>query len=164
MTDTAATADTTDTSQVAGADNVDDQQNDDDTTGTVEDQDDDSEDRGGNSEAAKWRHKTRDAETERDTARSQLTAQREAVLAAAAAAKRVSPALVAKTVEIDELLDDNGVLDPAKAAEAIDEVIKTYGLPDMRPDGSGGKSREGGPKARGTGWGEIALGGARTQW
>ena len=156
----------------SGPDNGEDHQGDDagateQTGGERDDEQDgttEGEDRGGNSEAAKWRHKTREAETERDTARSQLTAQRQAVLAAAAAAKRVSPQLVAKTVEIDELLDDNGVLDPVKAAEAIDEVIKTYGLPDMRSDGSGGKSREGGPRTRGTGWGDIALGGARTQW
>ena len=131
--------------------------------GDGQEQDQDDEGRGGNSEAAKWRHKTREVEGERDTLRDQLTAQRKAVLAAAAAAKRVSPALVDKTVELDDLLDDNGLLDPARAAAAIDEVIKTYGLPDTRPDGSGGASRAGGTRSERAGWGSVLKGNTRTQ-
>ncbi|MBI5339020.1 MAG: hypothetical protein HZB45_15170 [Mycolicibacterium rufum] len=151
------------TNEHAEADELDTDADRDDDQDQDDDDGQDDEGRGGNSEAAKWRHKTREVESERDALRDQLTAQRRAVLAAAAAAKRVSPELVAKTVELDELLDENGLLDPARAVAAIDEVITTYGLPDRRPDGSGGKSREGGTKAERVGWGSVLRGNARTQ-
>lgn len=94
----------------------------------------------GNAEAAKYRRKLREAETERDTARQTVDASQRVLVEHLAGIARVRPAaLWASGVTLDQLRDDTGNIDPAKVTEAAEAAARNLGLSRTpRPDPSQG--------------------------
>lgn len=91
---------------------------------------------GGNSEAAKWRRRLRDAEAERDALTERLAGLQRAEaerLAGEHIAK--SSALWAAGVDLADLLTDEGQVDPEKVAAAAAQARDTLGVeaPRRRP-------------------------------
>lgn len=81
-------------------------------------------------EAAKYRRQLREVEGERDTLRAQLDAMRRAAVDAMADAAKVKPAaLWASGAQLDDLLDEAGVVDPAKVTAAIAAARTSLGIP-----------------------------------
>lgn len=109
----------------------------DDTPPTTDDQhpDDADEDDAGDvakarAQAAKYRARLRETETERDQLREQLAAQHRALIdwrSTTADRGSVDPALLdAAGLNIEELLDDNGHLDMGKVDEFIDSTATRF--------------------------------------
>ncbi len=82
-----------------------------------------------NGEAAKFRRQLRDAETERDGLRTQLDTIRRGEVERLAAATVARPGAIWKAgVELADVLDDNGRVDPAKVTEAVRAAAEQLGL------------------------------------
>lgn len=109
-----------------------------------------------NKEAAKYRRRLRDAETERDALAEQLTNMRRADAERLASQHLAKPAgLWAAGVEIADLLDDTGTIDPAKVTEAAKQAADALGLA-LPPPGNYA-AREGNNPA-------AAAGGRTSSW
>ncbi len=94
---------------------------------------------GGNAEAAKWRVKLREAETERDNLTSQLEAARRQIVTQAAGLGNAAP-LLFDGRDVGEFFTDDGSLDAGKVDEAAREVRDKYGLPNRpKPDPNQGR-------------------------
>lgn len=88
---------------------------------------------GPNAEAARYRRRLREAETERDALKEKVTALQRAQLEAAAADQGLKPeALWAAGVELGELVNDDGTIDPAKAASAVRAAGDKLGVWEAR--------------------------------
>ena len=84
-------------------------------------------------EAAKYRKALRDTEAQRDVLAEQVTALQRAEVERLASAKLAKPAGVwSAGATVDELLDDDGNVDPAKVDEAVAAAIATNGLEKKR--------------------------------
>lgn len=82
-----------------------------------------------NGEAAKYRARLRDAETERDGLRTQLDTIRRGEVERLAAATVARPESIWKAgVELADLLDGDGKVDPAKVTEAVRSAAESLGL------------------------------------
>ncbi|SUA02957.1 Uncharacterised protein [Mycolicibacterium fortuitum] len=89
--------------------------------------DGDQDDTGGNREAAKYRRKLRDTETERDTLRDRLTVLQRSEVERLVADRFRDPADVWRDgTQVDDLLDDGGDIDPAKVNTAATAVLKAH--------------------------------------
>lgn len=114
-----------------------------------------------NAEAARYRTQLRDAEAERDTLRGRVeTMQRAEVERLAADAKLTVPSAVWRAgVELADLLDDEGNLDPDKASDAITTARDTLGLAvrpgTPKPDPTLGGSGAEGDLGDGTSWADA---------
>ncbi|MED5813868.1 hypothetical protein VST63_16030 [Mycolicibacterium sp. 050232] len=87
----------------------------------------DQDDAGGNREAAKYRRRLRDTETERDTLRDRLTVLQRSEVERLVANRFRDPADVWRDgARVDDLLDDNGDIDPAKVNTAATAVLKAH--------------------------------------
>lgn len=85
-------------------------------------------------EAAKYRRKLRDTETERDQLREAITGMRRAEVERIAGATVQNPAgLWAAGIDVADLLDDAGQVDPAKVQAATQQAAETLGLARPRP-------------------------------
>lgn len=101
---------------------------------------------GGNSEAAKYRRRLRDTETERDTLRGQVEALQRAEVERLAGHLTQPSAIWAAGVELSDVLDDSGAVNADKVATAVTEAAETLGLaraprtprPDPTQGGQGG--------------------------
>lgn len=97
---------------------------------------DQGEDEGepGGHEAAKLRKRAQAAETERDTLTARVQAMQRAEVERHAAATLAKPAgLWVSGVDLAELLDDSGDVDPAKVREAATTAADQLGLGRTRP-------------------------------
>ena len=82
-----------------------------------------------NAEAAKYRHRAKEAEAQRDALAEQLTALRRAAVEDRLKAQHVPPAgFWASGVQLDDLLDDDGNLDEKAIKTAADHAVETLGL------------------------------------
>jgi hypothetical protein len=104
-------------------------------------------------DAAKYRARLRETETERDQLRDQLAAQRRAIVDWRAAATHggVDSALLdAGGIDIDSLLDDAGQLDMTAIDEFIDATAKRFkiarGFTPNRAQGQAGNGGDVAPK------------------
>ena len=80
-------------------------------------------------EAARYRHRAKEAEAERDALAEQLTALRRAAVEDRLKAQHVPAAgFWAAGVQLDDLLDDDGNLDDEKIKTAADHAVETLGL------------------------------------
>jgi hypothetical protein len=100
-----------------------------------------TEPKGAARDAARYRRQLRDTEAERDTLAGQLDAMRRAQVADAARAAGVAAdAVWASGRTPADLIDDTGVIDPGKLAEALNDARSTFGevLPSFpSTDGQG---------------------------
>lgn len=114
-----------------------------------------------NGEAAKYRARLRDAETERDGLRTQLDTIRRGEVERLAAATVARPDAIWKAgIELADMLDDNGTVDPGKVTEAVRGAAEALGLarpvpqprkPRYNPGQGGGVS----PDIPPAGWNEF---------
>lgn len=90
-------------------------------------EEDEDQGRKGNPEAAKWRTRFREAEAERDTLRERLaTVQRAEVIRQATGPGRlIDGEDVFRTIDLDELIDDEGNVDDDKISEAVETLVET---------------------------------------
>lgn len=96
----------------------------------------------GNREAASYRRRLRETEAERDTLRDRLAAVQRAEVEHIAAKDLAKPAgLWAAGVNLSDLLDDTGNVDPAKVREATVRAAEDLGL--TRPLPANYVAREG---------------------
>lgn len=87
-----------------------------------------------NQEAAKYRRKLRDTETERDQLRDRVTGFQRAEVERLAAGRITNPAaLWAAGVELESLLGPDGNPDPVKVQDAAQRAIDTLGLAKPPP-------------------------------
>ncbi|MCV7111326.1 hypothetical protein [Mycolicibacterium setense] len=94
---------------------------------TPADDDGDQDDAGGNREAAKYRRKLRDTEAERDTLRERLAVLQRSEVERLVANRFRDPSDVWRDgAQVDDLLDDNGNIDPAKVETAATTVLKAH--------------------------------------
>lgn len=85
-------------------------------------------------EAAKYRRKLRETETERDQLREVVDGMRRAEVERIAGATVQNPAgLWAAGIDVASLLDDAGQVDPAKVQAATQQAAETLGLARPRP-------------------------------
>lgn len=106
-------------------------------------------------DAAKYRARLRETETERDQLRDQLIAQRRAVIdwrAASAPTGAVDAALLdAASIDVDSLLDESGQLDMTAVDEFIDNTAKRFkiarGFAPNRAQGHAGSGADAAPKS-----------------
>ena len=100
-------------------------------------------------EAAKYRHRLREAEAQRDALGEKVTAlQRLAVETEARKHLRKPEALWAAGADLAGLLDENGLPDPVKVEAASNDAVQRLGLNTTpKPDPSQGKSSYSGPSA-----------------
>ncbi|HIW69677.1 MAG TPA: hypothetical protein H9878_16450 [Candidatus Dietzia merdigallinarum] len=100
-----------------------------------------------NAEAAKYRHRAKEAEAERDALAEKVTTLRRAAVEDRLKTHRVPPAgFWASGIEIDALLDDDGQLDDEAIKAAADKAVEELGLErtgQMRPVPSEGFSHPG---------------------
>ncbi len=100
------------------------------------------EDKGtGNSEAAKWRTRLRQAEAERDTLAQRLARMQQAEVDRLVAERMADPEdlRVLGKVEVADLLDDEGLVDVDKVDQAVSDVLKSKPrlAKDYEPDAEG---------------------------
>ena len=96
---------------------------------TTETQPDDQTPESPNAEAAKYRHRAKEAEAQRDALAEQVTALRRAAVDAKVKAHRIAPeGFWASGVTLEELLDEEGNLDEEKVKAAADAAVETLGL------------------------------------
>ena len=89
-------------------------------------------------EAAKYRRRAQEAEAERDQLRDRLTAAHMSIAESMTGLRKPS-ALWATGTTVDDLLDDDGDLDPAKVQEAAQAVVDELGIATApKPDRSQG--------------------------
>ena len=89
----------------------------------------DENENGGNREAAKYRRRLRETETERDQLAAQVENYRRAAVETLAAQTLSKPAaLWAAGATVTELLDEAGQPDPEKVTEAARAAAETLGL------------------------------------
>ncbi|OYO07887.1 hypothetical protein CGZ94_20680 [Enemella evansiae] len=94
---------------------------------------DQAEKDGPNAEAAKYRRRLREAETERDQLKDQVAAlQRSAIEAVAVEMKLKPEALWAAGVDLAELVCDDGTIDRAKTTVAIETAGDKLGVWEAR--------------------------------
>lgn len=90
-----------------------------------------------NREAARYRRQLRQTESERDTLRERLTAlQRAEVerLAGTTGAKLAAPSAIwADGVQLDDLLDQDGRVDPERVTAAAEQAAERLGLARRTP-------------------------------
>lgn len=88
------------------------------------------ETKSGNREAAKYRTKLREVEAELETSRGRLVAQQQAHVELMAGRMLDKPEVLWTTgVEVDALLDDDGMIDQGKLVEAITGTAGSLGIP-----------------------------------
>lgn len=127
VTDTATTvdADTNDATDTGTGDD----------TEVDEDQDDAGD--GPGREAAKYRRRLREAETERDQLAAQVDALQRAEVERHAAAAELKPAaLWSAGTQLADLLADDGTVDAAKVSTAIGAAREQLGIPAPPPRGN----------------------------
>jgi hypothetical protein len=91
-------------------------------------------DSGPGREAAKWRKKFRQAETERATLAGKVEALQRQQIAAVIATTGLNPAaLWASGAQLTDLVDDDGTPDEVKIAAAIAAARDTLGIPATKP-------------------------------
>lgn len=89
-------------------------------------------------EAAKYRKRAQEAEAERDRLRDRLTAAHMSIAESMTGLRKPS-ALWATGTTVDDLLDDDGDLDPIKVQEAAQAVVDELGIATApKPDRSQG--------------------------
>lgn len=106
-------------------------------------------------EAAKYRRALRTAEAERDALTTRLEALQRAEVERLAADKLSQPAaLWALGTNLTDCLDDDGNVDPTKAAEIIERTSKAHGLaaPSRWPDVGQGRRHA---TTEGSSWAEA---------
>ena len=82
-----------------------------------------------NAEAAKYRHRAKEAEAERDALRDRLTnLQRAAVESKVKESHIAAQGFWASGVQLEDLLDEDGNVDGDKVEAAADTAIKELGL------------------------------------
>lgn len=82
-----------------------------------------------NAEAAKYRHRAKEAEAERDALRDRLTnLQRAAVESKVKESHIAAQGFWASGVQLEDLLDEDGNVDGDKVKAAADTAIKELGL------------------------------------
>lgn len=85
-------------------------------------------------EAAKYRHQLRATEAERDGLAARLASVQRSQVDAQVTGAGVKPeALWAAGVELEDLLTDDGTVDPAKVSDAIAGARETFGIETGRP-------------------------------
>lgn len=96
---------------------------------------DDATDGNPGREAAKYRRKLRETETERDQLREVVAGMRRAEVERIAGANVQNPAgLWAAGIDLADLLDPAGQVDPAKVQAATQQAADTLGLARPRPN------------------------------
>lgn len=87
-------------------------------------------------EAAKYRRRLRDTEAERDTLATQLdTVRRQVVASLVATQQRLpNPEALWATTSLENLLDENGAVDPDKVEDASTAAAQRFGI-DRKPVG-----------------------------
>lgn len=126
VTDETTTVDTQ-TAETSEASPEDDSEVDEDQDG--DDQDDDASD-GPGREAAKYRRRLREAETERDRLAGQVESLQRAEVERLATVDGLRPAaLWASGVELADLLTDDGTVDASKVSVAIAGARESLGIP-----------------------------------
>lgn len=111
---------------------------------------DEPDTKGGN-EAAKYRRRLRDTETERDTLRGQVAALQRAEVERLASHLTRPSAVWSAGVELGDCLNSDGAVDPDKAMTAITTAAEALGLaraprtprPDPTQGGAGGSGPTG---------------------
>lgn len=79
-----------------------------------------------NEEAANYRRRLRETETERDTLREQVTGFRRAEVERLAAERLADPSDLWREAQLEDLLDESGALDTEKVATALDAVLDAH--------------------------------------
>ncbi|WP_179476208.1 hypothetical protein [Mycolicibacterium vinylchloridicum] len=104
-------------------------------------------------QAARYRTRLRETEAERDQLRTELDAQRRAVVDWRASNRDGGPQVArelldAAGVDVGQLLDDSGHLDLAKVDQFVDATAKRFGIPQgFRPNRGQGASGHAAPGA-----------------
>lgn len=157
ITETAAVEpDSAETGETAGGDAAAPEASDNGVEGdseVVEDQDDDDagDGDGPGREAAKYRRRLREAETERDQLAERIGSLQRAEVERLAAVDGLRPAaLWASGAELDDLLGDDGTVDAAKVSEAIGAAREQLGIPKPAHNTKEGRTvrRPGKPSGR----------------
>ncbi|MBM7807657.1 hypothetical protein JOD57_003494 [Geodermatophilus bullaregiensis] len=113
----------------------------------------------GNREAAAYRRKLRDAEAERDRLASAVTTYQRRDAEALVGSRLLSPAdLWVAGAKLEDLLADDGTVDPAKVDAAVDTVLEAR--PHWKPQGPRvprdmGQGQRGGTVGGGTSWADV---------
>lgn len=85
---------------------------------------------------ARYRIQLRETESERDALRANVEALQRAEVERIAGQKIHKPAALWSTdINLSDLLDDNGVVDPLKVGNAVDTATESLGLAPKRPAG-----------------------------
>lgn len=96
---------------------------------TTETQPDDQTPESPNAEAAKYRHRAKEAEAQRDALTEQVTALRRAAVDEKVKAHKVPvEGFWASGVALEDLLDEEGNLNDDKIKTAADSAVETLGL------------------------------------
>lgn len=86
-----------------------------------------------NKEAAKYRRRLRETETERDTLRGRIEAMQRAEVERLTTDAGIKPAaLWASGADLSALLTEEGTVDPAKVTEAVGTARDALGIVDQR--------------------------------
>lgn len=94
----------------------------------------DNDEENPNHEAAKWRKKLRETETQRDGLATQLANMQRAAIDHQVTTMGLKPAaLWASGAKLEELLDDTGVPDPTKVQQAAQIAQDTLGVIAYKP-------------------------------
>ena len=102
---------------------------DDNTTAEAPDVDEAQAPENPNAEAAKYRHRAKEAEAERDALAEKVTALRRAAVDDRVKAHKVPvDGFWASGVTLEELLDEDGNLDDEKVKVAADQAVEKLGL------------------------------------
>ncbi|MCV7381655.1 hypothetical protein BST11_16945 [Mycobacterium alsense] len=104
----------------------------------------DGEDGNPNHEAAKWRTKLRDAESQNAALATRLEAMQRAAIDTQVTALGMKPAaLWASGAKIEDLVDDTGVPDAAKVQQAAQDAKEALGIVAVKPSKPLGSLRSG---------------------
>lgn len=115
-----------------------------------------------NAEAAKWRHQYREAEAQRDAMAEKLTAMQRAMAEDLATRQSINGPSLRDAADlwrdgltVEELLDENGVVDPEKVRDAAKGVLLQHPHWGRRPAGLGDASASSPMPAPGASWQSV---------
>ncbi|MCV7380261.1 hypothetical protein H7K38_16580 [Mycobacterium alsense] len=116
------------------------------------------DDANANHEAAKWRTKLRESESQNTAIATRLENMQRAAIDTHVTALGMKPAaLWASGAKLEDLLDDTGVPDAAKVAQAAQAAKETLGIVAVKPSKPVGSLRSGAsaPTPKGNKWVEA---------
>lgn len=135
-----------------------------DDTDDEDDADDDEgqDDRGSNAsrQAARYRVQLREAQDQNVTLAAALGLQQQAIVdmlvTSAGFDAKFSKLIESSGVELDDLLDDGGLVDPGKVRQAIVSTARAFNVqPNRRPKPVSGQGQTGGSGGSGKGWSDL---------